>query len=75
MHYCKVCNYTAFTSTNIKIHYNSKKHINNMICDNIIQSEDIIKNTNSINNLNTNNDLIIWIIFEGYNGSMHIWEL
>ncbi len=69
MHYCKVCNYTAFTSTNIKIHYNSKKHINNMICDNIIKSEgitNIIKNTNAINNLNTNNDLICSICKKEY---------
>ena len=63
MHYCKVCNYTAFTSTNIKIHYNSKKHINNMICDNIIQSEGI---TNAINNLNTNNDLTCSICKKEY---------
>ena len=31
MHFCEVCNYYTFTSTNIKIHYNSKKHIKNTI--------------------------------------------
>jgi hypothetical protein len=46
MHYCEVCNYKAFTSTNIKIHYNSKKHIVN-----------INKKDNNVDDVKINNDL------------------
>ena len=47
MHYCNICDYRTSISSNIKKHYNSQKHINNTICDNIIKSD-------SYNNVNTN---------------------
>ena len=63
MHFCDICDYQTSQSNNIKKHYNSKKHINNTICDNIIKSECI---TNDINNLNTNNNLICSICKKEY---------
>ena len=36
MHYCDICNYQTSFSNNIKKHYNSQKHINNIVYNSII---------------------------------------
>jgi len=53
MHFCNICNYQTSLLYNINRHYNSQKHINNIIVNSIIKCD---INNDNINNDDINND-------------------